>query len=155
MVDSVRLGAFWLIEPIASGGLGEVWRGVHPVEKVPVAIKVITGEAARDERYRAIYRNEVRAMARLTHPGIAMVLDYGEIDEEAAKKSGGKLVKGSPYMVMEYASGGSLSQIRQVLPWRVAREILLFLLECLGARPCPRGHSPRSKTEQCGLLSRG
>ncbi len=73
------LGAWTLVAPLGSGGMGEVWRarrsdGAHQGE---AAIKLLhspwRGEAAR-----ARFRREGELLARLTHPHIARLLDIGE-----------------------------------------------------------------------------
>ena len=122
------LGPFQLVRPIAAGGMGQVWGAVHG--RTPVAIKVLTGGAAWDPSYRSMFRNEVRAAARLTHPGIIHVLDHGEIPASVAAGVDGGLVEGSPYLVMEYASGGRLN--REGMRWRRLRPLLRHLLGALG-----------------------
>jgi hypothetical protein len=112
--------------------MGEIWRGIHPGHGVNVAVKVVTAEFARQEKYRADFRNEVRAVAALDHPGVVMVFDHGLVDRRAEADSDGRLVAGSPYLVMELASGGSLSNTRRRLAWSELRGVLLSLLDALG-----------------------
>jgi len=102
----VRLAAFELETPIASGGMGEVWRGRHLDTGVPVAIKLLTERLAREPRLVRAFRDEVRAMAALDHPGVVLVHDYGQVPEETAARSEGQFVAGSPYLVMEFVEGG-------------------------------------------------
>ncbi|TVQ88826.1 MAG: hypothetical protein EA397_16660 [Deltaproteobacteria bacterium] len=123
------LGAFDLLDPLASGGVAEVWRGVHRSSGMPVSIKVITGERAESTYFRASFRNEVRAMAALDHPAIIHVLDHGDVGPEGA----GPLPPGAPYLVMELASAGTLRATeRRALAWPEIRTILLALLGALG-----------------------
>ncbi len=128
---SIPLGPFNLQTPIRKGGMGEVWRGEHIQQQVPVAIKVMTGARARQRRYRDAFRNEVRAVAALNHPGIVKILDHGMVSPEAEELSGSTLVAGSPYLVMELASRGSLDQLRGVLAWSDIKGILIALLDAL------------------------
>lgn len=107
-----------------------VWRGFHIASGLPVAVKVMTGDH-REEEYRREFRNEVRAMAALNHPGIAMVLDHGEVGLETAEESGGQVRHGALYLVMEFASGGTLHKIRRPLPWHELRAVVLSLLDAL------------------------
>ena len=88
----IPLGPFVLRGRLASGGMADVWRGAHAAQGVPVAVKVITAQAATDRRYRAMFHNEVGAVARLSHPGIVMIFYYGTVSEPAAKASAGALV---------------------------------------------------------------
>jgi tetratricopeptide (TPR) repeat protein len=127
---AILLGPFRLLAPIAQGGMGEVWRGEHVEERVPVAVKVMTSIASREPRYRAAFAGEVRHMASLDHPAIALVFDHGEIGEAAARASEGRLASGSPYLVMEYASGGTLADAN-VASWRALKAILTSLLDAL------------------------
>ena len=130
--DRIRLGPFDLHAPIGRGGMAEVWQGVHVEQGVPVAVKVVTVAQARESKFRDAFRNEVQAVAALDHPGIVLVLDQGAVPLEAQARSGGRLVEGSPYLVMELASRGSLDRwVSTPLPWAAIRTILLSLLDAL------------------------
>jgi eukaryotic-like serine/threonine-protein kinase len=93
-------GRYALIERIASGGMGEVWRGVDQILGRPVAIKLLSAVHAGDEQFRARFRAEARYAASLSHPGIARVFDYGESSP-----------LGGPYLVMDLVNGEPLSAI--------------------------------------------
>jgi len=88
---------------IATGGMGEVWRGVDQTLGRPVAVKLLRPEYASDESFLVRFRGEARHAARLSHPGIASVYDYGEVatvdDHPTA------------YLVMELVDGEPLSAI--------------------------------------------
>lgn len=114
--------------------MGDVWAGVHRADGVPVAVKVVSAKRAHHPGYLAAFRDEVRAVAGLDHPGIVLVYDHGSLDRDAAEASGGKLVHGSPYLVMELASAGSLATegAGEVLAgWTDLRGLLLALLDAL------------------------
>lgn len=127
----ISLGAFELHQRIGKGAMGEVWSGRHTVTDVPVAVKVLDPAQDSERRYRDAFANEVRAVAGLTHPGIVMVLEHGRISAETSDSCGGALVADSPFLVMEFASGGSLDQSTMPLSWPVARAVLLALLDAL------------------------
>jgi serine/threonine-protein kinase len=93
-------GRYALIERIASGGMGEVWRGVDQILGRPVAVKLLSAMHATDEQFRARFRAEARYAAALSHPGIARVFDYGEASP-----------LGGAYLVMELVNGEPLSAI--------------------------------------------
>jgi serine/threonine protein kinase/tetratricopeptide (TPR) repeat protein len=112
--------------------MGVVWRAVHRSSGLPVAIKVMTGAKANDPAYRASFRQEVRAVAGLDHPGVVLVLDLGEVDAEAGAASDHEFVAGSPWMAMELASLGTLHEVARPLPWSRLRQVLLGLLDALG-----------------------
>jgi serine/threonine protein kinase/tetratricopeptide (TPR) repeat protein len=130
----IPLGPFDLLEPLGSGGMGEVWRGVYGARgahPVPVAVKVLTAEGAARKAMRATFAREVRAMAGLDHPGVIVVFSHGVLGRVAERMSGGALVAGSPYVVMELVPGGSLEPKCGRLPWTEARRILRELLDAL------------------------
>ncbi|MDP2313960.1 MAG: protein kinase [Pseudomonadota bacterium] len=123
----VTLGPFQLVAPIAQGGMGEVWRGVHARQGVPVAIKFLRED---DARFRDAFFAEVRAVARLDHPGVILVLDHGVVDPAAAAASGGRLRQDTPWLAMEYCSGGTLKDA-VARNWNQLRRLLLDLLAAL------------------------
>jgi serine/threonine-protein kinase len=91
-------GRYRLVERIAAGGQGEVWRAEDIGLGRPAAVKVLRGEYADNAEFRERFRREARSAASLSHPGIAQIFDYSEGD-------GGE----APYLVMEYVAGESLS----------------------------------------------
>lgn len=127
----VRLGSFDLIEPIAQGGMGDVWSAVHRGSSLDVAVKVISADYARHPGFVASLRHEVRSMARLSHPNIVRVLDQGTVDARAAATSDYQLVDGSPFIAMESVRGGTLADHILRLQWDDVRIILLKLLSAL------------------------
>jgi eukaryotic-like serine/threonine-protein kinase len=100
VTDYVLDGRYALIERIATGGMGEVWRGVDQILGRPVAIKMLAAMHADDEQFRARFRAEARYASSLSHPGITRVFDYGEHSP-----------LGGPYLVMELVDGQPLSEI--------------------------------------------
>ncbi len=124
----VRLGPFELDAPIGRGGMGLVFRGRHTDQNVPVAVKVIEhsdGDVAR------IFRNEVRAMAGLDHPGVVWIFDVGEVPERVQAQTGGRIPAGAPYIAMEYASRGTLHDHIGSIGWDALRDVILQLLDAL------------------------
>jgi eukaryotic-like serine/threonine-protein kinase len=93
-------GRYALVERIATGGMGEVWRGMDQILGRPVAIKMLSAMHAEDEQFRARFRAEARYASSLSHPGITRVFDYGEHSP-----------LGGPYLVMELVDGQPLSEI--------------------------------------------
>ncbi|MEY3212040.1 MAG: hypothetical protein RIT28_2521 [Pseudomonadota bacterium] len=128
----ITLGPFTLFHPLAAGGMGEVWRGEHQASRLPVAVKVLTAESARAPAVRHALRQEARATASLSHPHIGLLLDYGDVDEAASARSGGRLLAGSPYLVLELATGGTLqSWVGRPPSWTVLRAAILCVLDAL------------------------
>ena len=119
------------MRPIGRGGMAEVWLALHQTTRTEVAIKVVGGDTTRHHRWLARFRNEIRAVAGLNHPGIVHVDDFGEIDSAAERLSSGRLRAGSPYLVMELVPGGSLKSLTGRFRWSRLRTVLLRLLDAL------------------------
>ncbi|MFF5075249.1 serine/threonine-protein kinase [Micromonospora olivasterospora] len=100
-----------LRERIGLGGMSEVWRADDEVLHRPVAVKALAAQFATDPQLRATIQREARAAARLTHPHVTQVYDYGE-----ATLDGGRVV---PYLVMELVEGRNLADRLDAgpLPW--------------------------------------
>ncbi len=130
-VRRAALGPFVLERMIGSGGMGEVWRGVHRDEQVPVAIKVIGQHWARQPSYRQAFAREVRAVAGLVHAGIVAVFDQGVVGEAAARDSGHAIAADSPYLVMEYLPRGSLEGLLGALDWPLVQVMTRGILGAL------------------------
>ena len=126
--SALTLGPFRLLEVLGQAGMGVVWSGVHIEQSIPVAIKFLTEEGARDPLYLACLRNEVRKVATLDHPVIIRVHDFGEVPEGLQAHG---LISGSPYLVMELAEGGTLVRHCGQLDWGQIWRTLMKLLEGL------------------------
>ena len=126
----IALGPFDLIEPVARGGMAEVWRAVHRAQAAPVAVKVVTAPEGREQAYREQFVHEVQAMARLHHPAVVRLHEYGEIPDPVARISRGSLPAGAPFLAMEWLDGGSLRDA-VTMDWPRLRATLLTLLDAL------------------------
>lgn len=131
MVEHIRLGAFVLESPISSGGMGTVWRARHELTDAPVAVKVIAGANAQDPLYLDGFEREVRAVARMQHPRIIRVYDFGLVDSAAERSSDGELPRRSPWLAMELAERGSLAQLPGVGDWETLKAVLFDILDAL------------------------
>ena len=94
-----------LIERVAVGGMGEVWRSLDTLLRRPVAVKVLRSEYANDPQFAQNLRQEARASAGVAHPNVAWVFDYGE--EGAPGDDGARFA----YVVMEFVEGESLGSL--------------------------------------------
>jgi len=83
---------------IARGGMGEVYKARHPNLNRTVAIKVLSAFFKDDPGFNKRFAREAKTMAQLRHPNIITIHDFG--DQE-----------GLPFIVMEYLTGETLSQI--------------------------------------------
>jgi hypothetical protein len=107
-------GRYRLVERLGAGGMSVVWRGFDEVLGRQVAVKVLASRLANDRAFRHQLRVEAKAAARLIHPHITNVYDYGEAVED------GMTV---PYVVMELVDGEPLAvrlARNRLLPWREA-----------------------------------
>lgn len=111
--------------------MGEVWRAVHQTQNVQGAVKFMTPKHARNPKIQSSFRGEVRAMARLDHPGIITIYDCGQVDDYVAHASNGYVVEGSSYLAMELASHTLLDLDKTRMDWQHARKILLSILDAL------------------------
>jgi len=111
--------------------MAQVWRGVHRRTGLPVAVKAMTGEVARAPAYVLAFRNEAEAVARLRHPAIVPIYDFGDVPAETARQSGDAVEAGVPYLVMELAQEGSLDRGHVPAHWQPLKALLLALLEGL------------------------
>jgi serine/threonine-protein kinase len=100
---------FEIDEKIATGGMGEVFRGHNVTTDEAVAIKIVLGEFARDEKYSNLFFKEARVLSSLNHPSIVRYQIF-TIDK----------VIGRPYLVMEYIHGMSLAERLGTGPLSVA-----------------------------------
>jgi serine/threonine protein kinase/tetratricopeptide (TPR) repeat protein len=123
-----KIGPFQLVEVVGQAGMGVVWRGIHQEQQVPIAVKFLTQEGSRDPLYLGCLKNEVRKVAALEHPAIINVYDHGEVPEGLGIDS---LIPGSPYLVMEFAEGGTLSRHCGRLGWEQIWRVLMRLLDGL------------------------
>ncbi|MGY1746321.1 serine/threonine-protein kinase [Blastococcus sp. SYSU D00695] len=102
---TVLAGRYEITSPIATGGMGEVWRARDRVLDRVVAAKVLRSEFTGDPSFVARFRNEARHTAALSHPNIASVYDYGETEDE--RNPGQRLA----FLVMELVEGQPLVTI--------------------------------------------
>ena len=84
---------------IGQGGMGAVFRAWDVRLERAVAIKVVRGELIADPDSRARFRRESQIVARLQHPSIVTVYDYGTLADGAA------------FLVMEFVPGEDLRQL--------------------------------------------
>lgn len=89
-------GRYRLEEPLASGGMGTVWRAMHLELEVEVAVKLLSAELLRTPTGEKRFRREAQAAAKLKSPNIVQVIDYGVFEDQ-------------PFLVMELLQGEDLA----------------------------------------------
>jgi len=113
------LGKYQIIEALGEGGMATVYKAFDPSLERYVAIKIIRAMNQIDSDFLIRFQREARALAKLDHPYILKVLDYGEDN-------------GIPYLVMPFVSRGTLKQYtRTRLPYEKAIEIIIPIAEAL------------------------
>jgi serine/threonine protein kinase/tetratricopeptide (TPR) repeat protein/TolB-like protein len=139
------LGHYRLIELVGAGGMGEVYRARDERLERDVAVKVLPEAVAADPERLGRFEREAKALARLEHPNILTIHDFG-IDTEARPEApagqrpaeaGRRDVNGhaTAYAVTELLSGETLRARlgREQLSWRRAVEIAAAVADGLGA----------------------
>ncbi|HRG96657.1 MAG TPA: serine/threonine-protein kinase [Polyangiaceae bacterium] len=122
------LGPYVLEQRVAAGGMAEVYvarrRGPHGFEKT-VALKRILPELAHDPEFVAMFVDEARVSARLCHPNVVQIFDFGDEGDEL-------------YMAMEYVEGTTVAKLmraaaaqRAPLGVEIAVQITLSVLRAL------------------------
>ncbi|GAB4148420.1 MAG: hypothetical protein Fur0037_16730 [Planctomycetota bacterium] len=124
LLGSVVDGKYRLTAVLGRGGMGVVFRAVHQVSLVPVALKLLHPRFGRIAAYRRSLILEARRASRVVHEGVARVIDVGETED------------GSVYLAMELAAGLTLDALvprGRPLPAAAAVEILDQICRALEA----------------------
>lgn len=117
----LAFGQYRILEELGRGGFGRVYKAKHTLMDRVVALKVISPEMVGDERARAWFLREVRAITQLDHPNIVRAYDAAEID-------------GQLFLAMEFVEGPNLELlVKQTgpLPLYLAWELLLQSAQAL------------------------
>ncbi|HSR94155.1 MAG TPA: protein kinase [Solirubrobacterales bacterium] len=97
MIGTVLSGRYRLEAKLGSGGMSTVYLARDETLDRPVAVKVMHREMSEQPEQLQRFRQEARAVAKLTHPNVVSVIDAGEDG-------------GHPYIVFEYVKGETLKQ---------------------------------------------
>jgi serine/threonine protein kinase len=87
-----------ILECLGRGGMGMVYKARQPKLNRLVALKILAPEKGADPKFAERFLREAQALARLSHPNIVTVHDFGEAD-------------GLYYLLMEYVDGVTLRQL--------------------------------------------
>lgn len=113
------LGHFRVVERIGAGGMAAVFKAYQPTLDRYVAIKVLPAYHARDPVFVKRFEQEARSVAKLAHPNIVQIHDFGEQDDIT-------------YIVMEYVDGGTLKdRLKKALPVAEAADYMIQAAEGL------------------------
>jgi len=92
-----------LVKPLASGGMAHIWLGRDRLLGRPVAVKILREEYTRQPDFQERFLKEAQAIARLSHPNLVTVYDFG-------------IQNGQYFMVMEYVEGEDLKSFLRHTP---------------------------------------
>ena len=110
---------------LGRGGMGAVYRGIQMNLDRPVAIKILPpGVEKEDPSFAERFKSEAKLMAKLMHPGVVAVFDFGTT------------TAGQLYFAMEYVDGTDVSRMiaaQKKLPQDYALAILAHMCDALGA----------------------
>jgi len=113
------LGRYRILEMLGEGGMASVYKAYDTSLERNVAIKVIRTEKGQDEHFLHRFVRESKALAKLSHPNIVHINDFGEQD-------------GIPYVVMDYLPGGTLiEKMGNPLPYQEAARLLTPIAQAL------------------------
>ena len=122
------LGRYHILEQLGEGGMATVYKAYDTRLEREVAIKFIRREAIGPEHYEATikrFEGEAKSLAKLAHPNILQVHDYGEHE-------------GSPYLVMAYIPGGTLKlKVGKPMRYTEAASARWRAATAFADRPCP------------------
>ena len=127
VIESALDGRYRVLAPIASGGMGDVYRARDEVLQRDVAIKVLHPHLADDRGFIDRFRREARASAVLNHPNIVGVFDWGSAD-------------GTYFMVMEYVRGHNLRALLEAYRRLAPSQVIEVAVQVLSALDHAHGH---------------
>jgi GAF domain-containing protein len=116
-------GKYRLDQRLGRGGMGAVYRARDVRLDRDVAVKLVRPDLIGDPEARARFRREAQIVARLSHPGVVTVFDYGTLDA------------GGAFLVMELVRGRDLRAVlrEQRLPLATALSIMSAMCEAVEA----------------------
>jgi len=104
-----------ILECLGRGGMGAVYKARQPRLERFVALKILAPEKQHDPQFAERFEREARALARLNHPNIVTVFDFGSVVGQASSlpEPAGKMPAPLHYLLMEFVDGLTLRQLLQ------------------------------------------
>lgn len=131
-----EVGPFQVDEFLGRGGSANVYGGRHRETGVEVAVKVVEGPVGVDARRR--FHREVQSHARLLHPGVVYLFEYGDVvGSDAGRPSrqeeqvGADEAGARPFVAMERGDAGTVREHMPVSNWEEVRSVLVQVLDAL------------------------
>ena len=118
-----------ILELIGKGGMGAVYKARQPALDRFVALKILAPRSGDDRDFAGRFTREARALAKLSHPNIVAVYDFGQVQRSAGVPPAAPDAGETPalhYFIMEFVDGPNLRQVEQAgkLSPREALEII-------------------------------
>ena len=110
-----------IIKKVASGGMADIFLGYDLKLNRNIAVKILSASNASDRNFVARFKNEAQTLAKLNHPNIVQIYDWGEFDS-------------SYFICMEYVEGDSLKEIiekKGTLPPRTVTDYAVQICNAL------------------------
>ena len=103
-----------IIEFIGKGGMGAVYKARQPTLDRFVALKILAPNVANDPGFAERFNREARALARLNHPNIVAVHDFGRAEMPPGQEAPQNFPTDSiHYLVMEFVDGANLREVER------------------------------------------
>jgi serine/threonine protein kinase/ligand-binding sensor domain-containing protein len=109
-----NLGPYRILEQIGRGGMATVYKAFQPSMNRDVAVKVLPPHFMQDPSFAERFEREAHTVARLEHPHILPVHDYGKAED------------GTTYIVMRYVKAGTLADLLKKNPISLPEAVRLF-----------------------------
>lgn len=93
------LDRYLIVERLGAGGMGCVYRATHTIIDREYAIKVLYGDFACDDKFRARFQREAQAVSKIRHPNVVTVEDFGTTST------------GLTFLAMEMVRGRTLEEV--------------------------------------------
>lgn len=115
-----KIGKYLITDNIGDGGSSIIYKGIHSLLKLPVAVKMLKHEMAMDPEFIDIFLNEAKIIAQMNHPRIVRVYDVEELYRTV-------------FIIMEYLEGVTLRQmLDNVNKLPISQSINIALQACYG-----------------------
>jgi len=102
-----QFGPYQIVAPLGEGGMAAVYQAYQPGMERYVALKILPSHFGRDPEFVARFEQEAKILAKLQHPHILPVFDYGQAG-------------GYAYIVMPFLQSGTLTGLMRGAPLALA-----------------------------------
>ena len=119
-------GRYQIIRTIGEGGMANVYLAHDTILDREVAVKILRGDLANDEKFVKRFQREAKAASSLNHPNIVEMYDVGEDD-------------GNYFIVMEYVNGKTLKSLIKKRGGLSLSEVVDIMLQLTNGIACSGG----------------